>query len=154
MFLVGINEPSNERYARTGHFTVQCAPIQLQKCSMTTQFSDLQQATELKMPTVLVSQATRPLAGANAKCANVHSLSETLTNGGSWCKINQSRILPSPQQRSIRISVNARFFPALIVGPYENGKNAAVLCSPAGAPVLNHHSGRNASDAWKFRGSR
>jgi len=138
---------------------------------MTTQFSDLQQATELKMPTVLVSQATRPLAGANAKCANVHSLSETLTNGGSWCKINQSRILPShssrvtpgalemrnrrrTQQRSIRISVNARFFPAQIVGPYENGKNAAVLCSPAGAPVLNHHSGRNASDAWKFRGSR
>ena len=111
------------------------------------------------------------LEGGDLKCANVHSLSETLTSRGAWCTTNQSRILPShssrltpgasenrnrrsTQHRSIRISINARFFPAQFVGPYENGKNAAVLCSPAGAPVLSHRSGRNASGVWKFRGSR
>jgi hypothetical protein len=58
------------------------------------------------------------------------------------------------QQSTMRISIIARFLPAQIVGPYEKGNNAAVLCSPGGAPLLNHRSGRNAPGVWKLRASR
>jgi hypothetical protein len=39
--------------------------------------------------------SARLLAGADLKCANVHSLGEILINKGSWCTTNQSWILPS-----------------------------------------------------------
>ena len=101
----------------------------------------------------------------------IHSFSEIWTNRGSWCATSQSWIFPSHssyatpgalenrkrrkiQQSTMRISISARFLPAQIVGPYEKGKNAAVLCSPGGAPLLNHRSGRNASGVWKLRPSR